>query len=89
LKKKLINIWDDTEAQTFFFSERQKKEDLYLGENSFLFKALFEKCTTLDIVSANGGFYKILKTYLKSFNYTGIDTSEEMILRAKKKLINL
>jgi len=85
LKNKLINIWDDTEAQIFFSSERQKKEDLYLGENFFLSKALFENCTILDIGCAQGGFYKILKTYLKSFNYTGIDTSEEMILRAKKK----
>jgi len=89
LKNKLINIWDDTEAQTFFSSERKKKEDLYLGENFFLSKALFENCTILDIGCAQGGFYKILKTYLKSFNYTGIDTSEEMILRAKKNIQKL
>jgi len=88
LKNKLINIWDDTEVQNFFSSERQKKEDIYLGKIFFLSKSLFENCTILDIESTHDGFYKILKTYLKSFNYTGIDACEEMILRTKKKLIN-
>ena len=80
-----MNIWNDLEAQNFFSSEREKKEDLYLGEKFFLSKILFEHCTILDIGCAQGGFYKILKSYLKSFDYTGLDNSEEMILKAKKK----
>ena len=35
-----MNIWNDLEAQIFFSSERQKKEDLYLGEKFFLSKIL-------------------------------------------------
>ena len=80
-----MNIWNDFEAQNFFSSERKKKEDLYLGEKFFLSRVLFEHCTILDIGCAQGGFYKILKSYLKSFHYTGLDNSEEMILKAKKK----
>lgn len=80
-----MNIWDDSEAQQFFSRERKKKEDLYLGEKFFLSKILFEKCTILDIGCAQGGFYKIIKSFLKSFSYTGIDNSEKMILKAKKK----
>ncbi len=80
-----MNIWNDLEAQIFFSSERQKKEDLYLGEKFFLSKILFEHCSILDIGCAQGGLYRILKSYLKSFNYTGIDNSEKMIIKAKKK----
>tara|TARA_Y100000590_G_scaffold470057_2_gene661673 strand:+ start:9557 stop:10216 length:660 start_codon:yes stop_codon:yes gene_type:complete len=80
-----MNIWNDLEAQIFFSFERQRKKDLYLGENFFLARTLFENCTILDIGCAQGGLYKILKSYLKSFDYTGIDNSEEMILKAKKK----
>ena len=80
-----MNIWEDVEAQNFFSSERKKKNDLYLGERFFLSKALFENCSILDIGCAQGGFYKILKSFLKSFNYTGIDNSEKMIIKAKKK----
>jgi 2-polyprenyl-3-methyl-5-hydroxy-6-metoxy-1,4-benzoquinol methylase len=80
-----MNIWNDLEAQKFFSSERQKQEDLYLGEKFFLSKVLFEHCSILDIGCAQGGLYKILKSYLKSFNYTGIDSSEKMISKAKKK----
>ena len=80
-----MNIWNDIEAQYFFSKERQKKNDLYLGENFFLSKLLFEKCSILDIGCAQGGFYKILKFFLKSFSYTGIDNSEKMIIKAKKK----
>ena len=56
-----------------------------MGENFFLSKLLFEKCSILDIGCAQGGFYKILKSFLKSFSYTGIDNSEKMIIKAKKK----
>ncbi len=80
-----MNIWNDTEAQKFFSFERKKAKDLYLGEKLFLSKILFENCTILDIGCAQGGFYKILKSYLKSFSYTGVDSSEKMILSAKKK----
>lgn len=80
-----MNIWNDTEAQNFFSSERKKKDDLYLGEKFFLQKTLFENCSILDIGCAQGGFYKILKSFLKSFSYTGIDNSEKMIIKAKKK----
>ncbi len=80
-----MNIWNDFEAQEFFSSERKKKNDLYLGEKFFLTKLLFEKCSILDIGCAQGGFYKILRSYLKSFSYTGVDSSERMILEAKRK----
>ncbi len=83
-----MNIWNDAEAQHFFSSERKKKNDLYLGEKFFLSKTLFENCSILDIGCAQGGFYKILKSFLKSFSYTGIDNSEKMIIRAKKKYPN-
>ena len=81
-----MNIWNDAEAQHFFSSERKKKNDLYLGEKFFLSKTLFENCSILDIGCAQGGFYKILKSFLKSFSYTGIDNSEKMIIRAKKNI---
>ncbi len=84
-----MNIWNDLEAQKFFSSERQKQEDLYLGEKFFLSKVLFEHCSILDIGCAQGGLYKILKSYLKSFNYTGIDSSEKMISKAKKNIQKL
>ena len=58
-----MNIWNDTEAQKFFSFERKKAKDLYLGEKLFLSKILFENCTILDIGCAQGGFYKILKSY--------------------------
>ena len=68
----------------FSLEKEKKKEDLYLGEKFFLSKILFEKCTILDIGCAQGGFYKIIKSFLKSFSYTGIDNSEKMILKANK-----
>lgn len=80
-----MNIWDDIEAQKFFSKERKKKKDIYPGENLFLSRVLFENCSILDIGCAQGGFYKILKSFVKSFRYTGIDTSEKMIFKAKKK----
>ena len=80
-----MNIWNDFEAQEFFSSERKKKDDLYLGEKFFLTKLLFERCSILDIGCAQGGFYKILRSYLKLFSYTGVDSSERMILEAKRK----
>lgn len=83
-----MNIWNDIEAQKFFSVERKKIRDLYLGEKFFLSKILFENCSILDIGCAQGGFYKILKSYLKSFRYTGVDSSEKMILKAKKKYPN-
>ncbi len=80
-----MNVWNDLDAQNFFSSERKKKEHLYLGEKFFLKKVLFENCSILDIGCAQGGFYQILKSYLRDFKYTGIDESEKMIFKAKKK----
>ena len=80
-----MNIWDDIEAQKFF-SKEKKKKDIYPGENLFLSRVLFENCSILDIGCAQGGFYKILKSFVKSFRYTGIDTSEKMIFKAKKNI---
>ncbi len=79
-----MNIWNDNEAQHFFSYERKKKKDLYLGEKFFLSKVLFENCTILDIGCAQGGFYNIIKSFLRSFSYTGIDNSEKMIEKARK-----
>ena len=77
-----MNIWNDLRLRNFF--HLRERNDLYLGEKFFLTKLLFERCSVLDIGCAQGGFYKILRSYLKSFSYTGVDSSERMILAAKK-----
>ena len=80
-----MNIWNDIEAQYFSLKKDKKKMIFTWGKTFFLSKLLFEKCSILDIGCAQGGFYKILKSFLKSFSYTGIDNnSEKMIIKAKK-----
>ena len=85
IKNSEIYNWSLPGVVDFYNKSRSKKKDLYLGEKFFLEKRLFEDMSILDVGCAQGGFISIIKNYIKNFSYTGIDISESMIKKAKRK----
>ena len=77
--------WGLKPSIEYFKSKRKNISDLYEGEKKIFSKIMFEKCSILDIGCAEGGFIKIIKSFIKNFDYTGVDVNPKMINLAKKK----
>ena len=81
----MSNLWNSSKAINYFNNNRNKFNHLYFGEKFLLKNFLFENCSILDIGCAQAGLSKIIKkNILNNFNYTGADSSTEMINLAKK-----
>ena len=77
--------WGLKPSIEYFKSKRKNINHLYKGERKIFSKVIFEKCSILDIGCAEGGFIKIIKSFVKNFDYTGVDVNRKMINLAKKK----
>ena len=77
--------WGLKPSIEYFKSKRKNISHLYEGEKKIFSKIMFEKCSILDIGCAEGGFIKIIKSFIKNFDYTGVDVNPKMINLAKKK----
>lgn len=77
--------WGLKPSIEYFKSKRKNINHLYEGERKIFSKVIFEKCSILDIGCAEGGFIKIIKSFVKNFDYTGVDVNRKMINLAKKK----
>ncbi|MBF0267930.1 MAG: class I SAM-dependent methyltransferase [Alphaproteobacteria bacterium] len=75
--------WSQPGVLDFFSKERGTTSDVYPSEWFFLKDRLKEGMRVLDIGCAQGGFASVLGEHLKSFSYTGVDISEDMIAKAK------
>ncbi len=81
--------WGLKPSIEYFKSKRKNINHLYEGERKIFSKVIFEKCSILDIGCAEGGFIKIIKSFVKNFDYTGVDVNRKMINLAKKKILNI
>ena len=77
--------WNQPNVVSFFDSHRMSTSDVYPSEWFFLKDELQEGMSILDIGCAQGGFAGMISEHLKNFSYTGVDISEEMIVKAKAK----
>ena len=77
--------WNQPNVVSFFDSHRMTTSDVYPSEWFFLKDELQEGMSILDIGCAQGGFAGMISEHLKNFSYTGVDISEEMIVKAKAK----
>ena len=77
--------WGLKPSIDYFKLNRKNINHLYKGEKKILSKVIFEGCSILDIGCAEGGFIKIIKSFIKNFDYTGVDVNQKMISLAKKK----
>ena len=75
--------WSQPGVLDFFSKERSATGDVYPSEWFFLKDCLKENMSVLDIGCAQGGFASIMSENLKSYRYTGVDISEDMIAKAK------
>lgn len=78
-------FWGLKPSIEYFKSKRKRIDHLYEGERKIFSRVMFENCSILDIGCAEGGFVKIIKSFVKNFNYTGVDVNNKMIRLAKKK----
>jgi SAM-dependent methyltransferase len=78
-------IWDESGWPEYYETHRGTTKEVYPSEWFFLKDTLAEGIAVLDIGCALGGLASILSEHLRDFRYTGVDISEEMIQRAKKK----
>lgn len=85
LKAPEHKYWGLKPSIDFFKSNRKNINHLYKGEKKILSQILFDGCSILDIGCAEGGFIKIIKSFIKDFDYTGVDVNYKMISLAKKK----
>lgn len=77
--------WSSENAVNYYASHRYSVDDLYKSETFFLEDAVKTGKSILDIGCAAGGFSKIVKTYNKDLEYTGVDISPSMIDEAKRR----
>ena len=84
-KKKNVDAWSLPRVINFFDEQRSSTDDVYASEWLFLKDALWEGMRVLDVGCAQGGFASVLGEHLRSFQYTGLDTSADMIARAREK----
>ena len=67
----------------YFFKKRKRINQLYPSEKKFFLKAINNASTFLDLGCATGNFIEIIQSKTKIKDYLGIDTSKNMIERAK------
>ena len=77
--------WSQPGVLDFFTKERGTTSQVYPSEWFFLKDRLQEGMSVLDVGCAQGGFAGVLGEHLKSFSYTGVDISPEMIAKAKAR----
>lgn len=77
--------WSTDNAVRYYSSHRRIPEDLYRSEKYFLSSILHPGASILDIGCAAGGFYSIFRSIEPSVSYTGVDISEEMIVKAREQ----
>jgi SAM-dependent methyltransferase len=78
-------IWDESGWPEYYETHRTTTREVYPSEWFFLKDLLTEGMSVLDIGCAVGGFASVLSEQLQRFQYTGVDISEEMVLRARRK----
>lgn len=77
--------WEQPNVIEFFERARSTTEDVYPSEWLLLQNVLREEMSVLDIGCAQGGFAQIIAEHVKSFHYTGVDISAEMVGRARRR----
>jgi len=77
--------WNRDEIVEYFDDNRSLKQHIYPSEWVFIKDCLVENMSVLDIGCAQGGFSQIISEKIKIFKYVGLDSSEKMIKKAKRK----
>ncbi|MDE2141107.1 MAG: class I SAM-dependent methyltransferase [Elusimicrobia bacterium] len=77
--------WDAPGWVEFYETRRATTRDIYPSEWLFLKDLLVENVSVLDIGCALGGLASVMSEHLKSFTYTGLDVSPNMVERARQK----
>lgn len=75
--------WSNKNCVDYYASKRHVIDDIYDSEKFFILPIITNLDTVLDIGCAAGGFSKILKSLNPNIHYIGLDTSKEMINKAK------
>lgn len=75
--------WSAPSALRYYESSRSKAEDIYPSEREFLYDALRNAVTVLDIGCAAGGFSRALREVKPGLVYTGVDVTPAMIDSAR------
>lgn len=78
------NPWDLPGAVDYFKINRKSMNQLYKSELFFLKDYLKEGISILDIGCALGGFANVCSERITDFDYTGVDISKNMILKARE-----
>jgi SAM-dependent methyltransferase len=69
----------------YYEAHRTTTSDVYPSEWFFLKDLLRESVSILDVGCAAGGLASICREHLRTFEYTGVDISEEMVRRGKQR----
>lgn len=83
--KPVAAIWNESDWPDYYETHRATTKDVYPSEWFFLKDVLTEGMSVLDVGCAVGGLASVLSENLRQFEYTGVDISEEMVLRARQK----
>ena len=77
------NSWSGRNVVDYYSRHRNSIGDLYDSERYMLSKVSDRVQSVLDVGCATGGFYNVFMKLNPVISYTGIDISEEMILKAQ------
>lgn len=77
--------WSKADVVEFFATHRRTTSEVYPSEWLFLKDELREGISILDLGCAHGGFAGVIAEHVKSFTYTGVDISPEMIRRGRAR----
>jgi len=77
-------VWAASDSLQFFQTHRQQPEDLYPSERFFLPDILPRIRSVLDVGCAAGGFSRIMKSFNRALEYTGVDINPEFVEVARR-----
>lgn len=82
---KQLDGWNEKETVEYYTNNRNTYSDLYDSEKYFITKEFISQIdSVLDVGCSVGGISNIFREFNESIIYTGIDVSENAILRAKE-----
>lgn len=82
---KNLNGWNENETLDFYINHRNKYSELYESEKYFITQEFIANIkSVLDVGCSVGGMYNVFREFNKNIIYTGLDVSENAILKAKE-----
>lgn len=80
-----VDAWNHPDVLMYFAEARSTTDHVYPSEWFFIRDNLREGVRILDVGCAQGGFAAVAAEHLKKFDYTGVDSSSQMISRAQTR----